>query len=62
MSKRAYHRVSSYKEFNYREQNNIKRLGINGIMKSADYLVYNNGGMRDLEKNIGLLLDRLGAR
>ena len=61
MRKRKKNSVKTRKEFDYREQNNIKRLGIRHVIRSADHKIYNNGNMRDLERKVDLLIEKLRA-
>lgn len=51
--------LGSYADFELREINNAKNLGVDATMKHAEFYIFNNGTKEDLEKSVEDLFSAL---
>ncbi len=59
--RRGLFKISSYREFEWRDRKNIA-LGIRQSMRSADYILLNTGTIPQLRSDLDGLLDRIRER
>lgn len=56
---RKLHRIKSFNEFVFREKK-TKSFGMDAAIKNADYVIYNNGSVRQLKKSVEQLVEYIG--